>query len=281
MEFGNLARRLGQMSAERSPVLLTAIGVTGALATAYLAGKAGFKSALILDDTAEEKRRQFFYERPELDDQSPRTFTPEAREAFEASKSLTLGEMFEATWKQYIPAAAVGALTVASIICANRIGTRRAAAMASAYAVAEKGFEEYRKKVAAKMGKPQEKEIREEVAKERVQTNRRNATNGSRKTVPSPDDKNCYDVYSDRRFFSTPNKIQEAVNLFNQKVNHDGFARLSDLYNLLDMNDIPWGDQVGWNNLLEINITSVITDDDTAFALVFVNQPTTEYMNFH
>jgi hypothetical protein len=285
VDFGNFARRLGQMAAENSPVLLTAVGVTGTLATAYLTGKGAFKAKFILDDVAAEKSFEYSKNLAEagVPDVSLRDYTPEQKAAYDEAHSLTFQEMWNATWKCYIPAAGVAALTVASIICANRIGTRRAAAMASAYAVAEKGFEEYRKKVADKIGKPKEREVRDEVAAERVRKNHRTASNGSRKKVPVGDDKNCYDTFSDRRFFGTANQIEAAVNTFNQQILHDGFATLSEFYHLLDMQDTGYSDMMGWNSdaLLEINITSVIVDDDPCLALVFVNQPKMEYRNFH
>lgn len=285
MDFGNLASRLAKMAAENSPVILTALGVTGTLGTAYLTAKGAFKAKLILDDVQAEKISAFNGELLEsgLDDKSPRTWPEEVKQAQEQAHSLTFQEMWNATWKCYIPAAGVAALTVASIICANRIGTRRAAAMASAYAVAEKGFEEYRKKVAAKLGKPQEKEIREEVAQDRVREKRPTARNGSRRSRPIGDDKNCYDVYSDRTFWGTPNQMEAAVNQLNQQIVHEGFASLSDLYHLLDMQETGYSDEIGWNSdeLLEINISTTPVDDDPCFALIFVNPPKSTYKNFH
>lgn len=283
MDFGNFARRLGQMAAERSPVLLTAVGVTGTLGAAYLAAKGGMKSKLILDDMQAEKTFEYDRNMNEAGALEKKLvdMTPEEREAYDEAHTLTFQEMWNATWKCYIPAAGVAAMTVASIICANRIGTRRAAAMASAYAVAEKGFEEYRKKVAAKLGKPQEKEIREEVAQDRIRENYRTARSGSRRSRPTGDEENCYDVYSDRTFFSTEVRMQAAVNDFNQKVLHDGFATLTDLYHFLDMNGTGYSDEIGWNEILEINISTTPVDGKPCFALIFLNEPKSTYKNFH
>jgi hypothetical protein len=264
------------MAAENSPVILTALGVTGTLGTAYLAAKGAFKSTLILDETAQNKRQSLYKERPELRDKSLRGMTPEEREIYDEAQELTFQEMWNATWKCYVPAAGVAALTVASIICATRIGTRRAAAMASAYAVAEKGFEEYRKKVAERIGKNKEREVQDEIAKDRV----------VKKPIPNSlvivegSDVLCYDMWTDRLFRSSWTALEKAANNLNFQILHHEYATLTDWYHLIGLPSTEFSDHVGWSDKMELNITTTTSSDNRpCLAVGFVNRPSAEYAN--
>src|SRR5690349_5429579 len=97
-----------KFTADNSPTILTALGAVGTLTTAYLAGKASFKAAQILDD----------YDTISIQENRP---------------PLDAKDKVAVVWKLYIPAASTAIVTVTSIILANRIGTRRAAALAAAY----------------------------------------------------------------------------------------------------------------------------------------------------
>jgi hypothetical protein len=143
LKLTELAKQVKQAIADNSPAILTALGVTGTLTVAYLTGKATFKAAEIL---SEETTRRKIDDDPELDG----------------------WDKVDLVWKQYVPAAGIAAMTIAAIISANHISTRRVAAFASAYSFAEKGFAQYKDKVLEKVGEKKEQDIRDEVAKQRL-----------------------------------------------------------------------------------------------------------------
>lgn len=260
MNFGSLASRLAKMATENSPAILTALGVTGTIGTAYLAAKAAFNSALIID------RFEKDLQEVQVDDEAMSTFDTR--------------EKIKLVWKEFIPAAGVAALTVAAIVGSHRIGARRAAAIASAYAVAEKGLEEYKKKVAEKVTAQKQQEIREEIAQKHVDEHPRTKRDLRDEKLRGAQ-KNCYDMYSDRRFFGDMVSIDKAINELNQQILHDGVATLSDFYRLIDLPPVEWSDQVGWRTIVEHTITTTIDNDEPVFALVLLNRPTAENLNVH
>lgn len=251
--ISSMAHRAAKMVSDNSPVILTAIGVTGCLTTAYLTGKASFKASEILR---------------EYDDfnaiANPRT-----------KKSTT-----ELIWKLYIPAVSSGVLTCSAIIMANRVGTRRAAAMASAFTISEKAFAEYKDKVIDQIGKNKEEKLRADVAQDRV-----NASAG-----PNPDwvagegQSLFYDMWSGRYFYSTMQDVRTAENDINRQILHNSYASLTDFYNQIALRGIKTSDDIGWNSekLLELRITTVTSEDQRpCFAIDFEVVPKKNYFQTH
>src|SRR4051794_29662266 len=149
MRFADLAKQVEKFSIDNSPAILTAFGVAGTITAAVLAGRAGFKAADILEKERYKRSMQ-------------RTGVPDSPFSF------TTKEKFKATWTLYIPAAGTALLSCGAIIGANTISTKRAAAMASAYAISEKAWAEYREKVVERLGANKDREVRDSVAQDRV-----------------------------------------------------------------------------------------------------------------
>jgi hypothetical protein len=116
MTLGEITKRVGKLAQDNSPAVLTAIGVAGTLTTAFLTGRASYKAAELIQEHNEKQDVHDLWMPPK--------------------------DAFRLVWRLYVPAASSAILTVAAIILANRIGTRRAAAMAAAYAITEKAFVE-------------------------------------------------------------------------------------------------------------------------------------------
>lgn len=223
-----LAKRLQKLMVDNSPVILTAIGVTGVVTTAYLTGKASIKAYRILEEN-------------EI------THDP-----------LTPREKVALTWTCYIPPAMAAVATVAAIITANRVESRRAAALAVVYSLSEKAFEEYRSKVIEKMGEKKEQALRDEVAQDRI-----SRQVGSREIIVTGNGSVlCHDAFTGRYFLCDHETIRRAENDINHRVIHDSYASLSDLYDLLGLAHTSFSDEVGWNldKLLDIDISATLTE---------------------
>lgn len=201
--------------------------MTGTISTALLTGRASFKAAHILSEEAPD---------------------------------LTFQEKAKLVWKVYIPPAGTAGLTIAAIIMAHRISSRRAAAMAAAFAISEKAFEEYRTKVAEKLGEKKERAVRDEIAQEHVQ--QRLADRGNLIYVGTGDVL-CYDDYTGRPFSSSMEKLRRAENEINHQIIHDHYASLSDLYDKIGLAPTGISEQLGWNldHMLELDISGTITED--------------------
>lgn len=228
MTLTSLMKRLEKVAVDNSPAILTAIGVAGALTTAYLAGNASFKAARLLQPME-------FVDPPAMTKDKVRL-----------------------VWRLYLPAAFSASLTVVAVVSANRIGTRRAAALAAAYAVGERAFEEYKSKVIEKLGEKKERALRDEIAQQRVDRDpvSNHAVLVTGKSVL------CYEAYTGRYFPCDMETLRKAQNDINHQVIHDSYASLSDLYDLIGLEHTSNSEEVGWNldKLLEMDFSAVISD---------------------
>jgi hypothetical protein len=256
MNIMQIAKRAGKLASDNSPALLTALGVTGAVTAAYLTGKATFKAAEII--AASEAK-------PEGDD---------------GDYSLEPMEKVELTWKLFVPAVGTLAITVAAIIAANHISTRRVAAFASAYNLSEKAFEEYKKKVIEKVGVKKEQAVRDAVAQDRV--NEYVAANGPVYVVSGR--VLCMDLHSGRTFNSDMESIKAAVNETNAQVISDNYASLSDLYDRIGLTKTAESDNIGWNTdeLLAVEYSTALTEDNQpCITIGFRAKPVSGFYRLH
>jgi len=245
--LSELLKRSGKIVADNSPAILTAIGVTGTLTTAFLTGKASFRAAERLT---------------------------------EESYDLPTKEKVKIVWKLYIPAALSGAATVAVIIAANRVGSRRAAALAAAYSLSERAFEQYKEKVIATIGAKKEQAVQDSLAQDRV----RNDPPGSREVfVIGGSETLCHDAFSGRYFTCDVESLRRAENETNHQILGDGYASLTDLYYRIGLRPTAMSDEVGWTSdvLLGMKFSSVLTEDDRpCLSINFVAGPIRNYHKF-
>lgn len=247
MNLSSMAARFGRLLTDNSPVILTAIGVAGTLTTAYLAGQASFKAARII----EEQQKDVVWD-------------------------LSSREKIELTWQLYIPAAGSAVTTIACIIAANHIGHRRAVAMAAAYAISERAFDEYRNKIVEKIGEKREQAARDEIAQDRVARTEM----GSREVVIVSGDVLCYDAFSGRYFTSNMERLRQAQNEINHQVLNDYHASLTEFYQLIGLSPTSLSEEVGWNSdrLLELKFSTVLAGDGRpAISFDFVVSPIRNY----
>lgn len=256
MNISQIVRQVEKFAVDNSPLILTAIGVTGVVTTALLTGKACIKATRLVDfDDAERERND--------------------------EGSLPFSGKVKLVWPHFIPPLATAALTVTAIIMSNRIGTRRAAAMAAAYSISEKAFEEYREKVVEKLGKGKERAARDELTQERMD---RNPISQNQVLITGNGPVPCYDVYSGRYFLSDMESMKKAVNDINYRViNHNG-ASVNEFYDKLGIPHIEVGEEMGWttDELLEPYFTTTMTDDERpALSLEFRSKPVRHYFRTH
>jgi len=230
MSFSDIFKRLGRFTADNSPTILTALGAAGAVTTAVLAGKATMKVSRILYD----------------------------KEQFEP-RELTRLDKLKIAWPHYIPAIGVGCMTVGCIIMANGISTRRAAGLATAFALSERAFDEYKDKVVEKLGDSKERDLRDEIAQDRITK----TSNLGDTIIVGEGSVLCFENFTGRYFLSSMEELKRAQNNVNYKVLNDNYASLTDLYNEIDgLARTSYSDEVGWNTdrLLELVFSATITE---------------------
>lgn len=234
---------------DNSPTILTTVGVMGTVTTAVLTGRASYKAAQKLDEASD------IWNEP-----------------------IPPKDVFLLVWDLYIPPAVVGTATIASIILANRVSNRRAAALAAAYAISEKAMNDYRHKVIEKIGEKKEANIREEIAQEQV------ARADGSLVILNDGEVLCYDQFSDRYFKSSVEAIKSAENKINHRILNDNYASLTDWYNLVGLGRTSFSDEVGWNvdKLLEVAFSSVLTSEDKpCLSVEFRVVPVRDYYKLH
>lgn len=229
MDLGKLMGRAQKLLLDNSPAILTGIGVTGVLTTAYLTGRASFKAAELV---LERNRQQ------------------EVNDLWMAPK-----EKFKLTWKLYIPAAGSAVATIVAILCANKVSTNRAAALASAYAISERAFETYRDKVMEKFGETKERSIRDEIAQDDI------TNNPPTQIILTGGSVLFRDGFSGRDFRSDMETIRRTMNDINEQVNRDFTASLGDFYELLGLDPTDKSEEFGWHadKKLQLRFSSTIT----------------------
>lgn len=236
MGLTDILRQVEQYAKNNSPSILTGIAVVGTVATAYLTAKAAVDSDRIL--------RELHYKREVEGDEEPYSFT----------------EKVKIVWPEFIPPVVSGAVTIGCIVGANKIGSRRAAAVAAAYSLSEKAFSEYKDKVVKTIGEKKETKVRDEIAQDRVSSK----PPVSSQIILTGGPVLCCDGMSMRYFMSDLETIRKAQNDINNQILTHQYASLTDFYDNLDLPKTQMSDEIGWNQdqLLVLNFSATLTPEN-------------------
>lgn len=253
MIFSKVISVSAKAIADHSPLILTGIGVTGTITTAVLTARASFKSSKLIANNQERINR------------------------YGDGQALDNKEKFKLIWDQYIPPVGTGVLTIACIIASNRIGTRRTAALATAMAISEKAWDEYKEKVIEKLGVRKEESFRDEIARDHIN---RNPANDKEIIVTGNGDVRCYDSITGRYFLSQMESLRKAMNDINAQILHSDYATLYDFYKLIGLPPTDFSNEIGWNSdkMLDLQISAVVGIDGVpCLSLHYATWPTRYY----
>lgn len=232
------AKNLGGILSKNSPTILTGLAVCGLVTTVIFAVRATPKAMELIKE----------------DSRLAHDGDPYAYSNKEALKSA---------WKPYIPAAAMGVVTIACVIGSNSINQRRNAALATVYGVTEAAFREYKEKVVETIGKSKELKLRDEISAEHV---RRNPPNEENVILTGKGNVLCRDSFSGRYFRSDIEKIRRSINDLNKEfLNGMGmWLGLNDVYYEFGLSETALGGLLGWDldqGLLDISFSSQVTEN--------------------
>jgi hypothetical protein len=247
----DLAKRAEKLVIDNSPSILTAVGVAGTITTAVLAGKASVRAAYILNDEVEAR-----------------------------NEPISPLDCVKLTWQEFVPPVSVGTLTIVSIITANKIGNRRAAAVAAAYAVTEKAFADYKDKVIERIGETKEQAVRDSVAQDRVSQN----PVGNQVIMLGTNKVLCYETFTGRYFTSSMDVLQQAQNTINHQILNNSYASLSEFYGEVGLPTTAISEEMGWNldKLMELRFSSTLTENnEPCLAVDFAVVPVRGYHKLH
>lgn len=207
--MNNLLRHTKLFFSRNGSTILTCMGGVGLVATAVLTATATPKAMTRVDKAREEK-----------------------------GEELTKVEVVIAAAPAYIPPVLTGLATLGCMFGANTLNKRQQASMASAYALVDTSFKEFKKKVGEVYGEDAVQKVQAEIAKDKYEES---------DIQPEDGMKLFYDDFSGRLFESTIEKVQEAEYNINRDLSMQGYATLNGFYDYLGLVPIDGGDELGWS----------------------------------
>lgn len=223
---------------KHQPVILTGLGITGFFTMACMAVSVTPKA---LDRMAEIKEDH----------------------AEDTDKKAYAKDVVKKVVPLYIPAAVVGGLSTACVIGANKVNSRRTAALATAYSLSESALKEYQEKVIETVGEKKEQAIRDAVAKDTID---RNPVSTREVILTEKGNTLCYDGISGRYFKSDIDTIRKIENELNRRMISEMYISLNEFYDEIGLSHVDLGEDLGWNvdrGFIELGFSSHLTDDGT------------------
>lgn len=233
--IGNIAKVIRRNIKEHSPVILSTFAGVGTLTTAYLASRASFKAARLIDEWENENM-------PAMD--------PKER----------LMERTKLVWKLYIPAGTSAVSTIACIVGANRVGANKAIAAQTALSVSQQLYSDYRDKIIEEYGEGKDQSIRDKLAEGRLKDN---PPPSNDVLVTGPGNSLCCELYTGRYFACDMETLRKAMNTLNAKILSHDYATLWDFYYMIGLGHTKMADHVGWRSpkLMDLQFSVLLTDD--------------------
>lgn len=225
---------------KHSPELLIGVGIAGMVTTTVLAVKATPKAIRLLE--LERNKRESESDNGAID-------------------PLTKREVVKLAWKCYIPSAVTGTASIACLIGASSVHTKRNAILATAYKLSESALNEYREKVVETIGEKKEKLVRDNVAKDRIKNNPAN----NEIIITKKGNTKCLDMTSNRYFMSDIDKIKKAENEINARLLRESYVSLTDFYDEIGLSPSKISDRIGWSSddgLIELYISAVLDENE-------------------
>ena len=218
----NLLRKANIFWKRNGSTILTCAGAVGVVTTTVLAVKATPKALVKMDQAKEEK-----------------------------GEDLSVLETVRIAGPSYIPSILIGASTLVCILGANVLNKHNQAALASAYALLDTSFKEYKNKLKELYGEETHNNIIDSLMIEQA---KEIGVRGSyfATTCDLTADESCsepvlfYEEHSNRYFESTIEQVINAEYHLNRNYILRGYSYLNELYEFLGLEETDYGSVLGW-----------------------------------
>ena len=250
MKLGLMTQNAKFELQKRSPELLLIAGVAGVITGTVLACRATLKAKDILKEKEEQmefvrKAQKDIPEKYSKEDVKKDTFIVYSQAA------LKLGRI-------YAPAIIISAASLVCIFSSHNILKQRNIALAAAYAAVDRGFKEYRSRVADRFGKEVDHQLRYNIKAEEIEETVTDEKGKEKKVkkkinVANPNAESVYEKYYTKTNPNWSNDPFYNENFFkimqsqaNDMLKAYGHLTLNQVYNLLGFKDTKAGMVVGW-----------------------------------
>lgn len=259
-----ILKQTGYFLSKNAPVILSCVSAVGVVATAVLAVKETPKALEIIQNEQHE----------DCDERS------DIRTAIDTAASC---------WKCYIPAIAVGTVTIACIFGSTVLSRKQQASLIGAYSLLQGEYTRYRNKVRDIYGQEAHDDILRAATAEE--------SNGLKPYVPNSffqpsslefedadeEIRLFYDLFSRRYFKATISQVLQAEYHVNRNLALSGYGvPVNEFYHFLGISPIPGGNDICWYIADEVywadfNHTKTVMDDGLeCYIIEMVITPGTE-----
>lgn len=207
-----------------SPTILSVAAVVGVVGTVVVTSKAAVKADLYIRTDSEA--------------------------AHGDELAYTTLEAIKSAWTCYIPVVAVGGATIACIFCSNALSRKQQAALAAAYVALNKSYTEYKDKVKELFGEDGQAKVRDEIAKDHYKFDDIYDDSLELFYFEPACGSGVFDAdhaFSDGYFQSTKAAVQNAFYHANRNFTLRGYEPLNELLDFLNLENVKYGDEVGWS----------------------------------
>lgn len=170
----------------------------------------------------------------------------------EEDKKLTITEKVKVVFPVYIPSILIGTSTIICVFGINTLNKRSQASLASAYALVDNSYKEYKNKLRELYGEEVHRNIVDAIAIEKAKTV--NIHSECLCTIcdlsvedSGSESKLFYDEYSKRYFQATIEQVLTAEYHLNRNFALGGCIPLNEFYEFLGLKPTEYGDTVGWS----------------------------------
>lgn len=223
-----------------SPTILTVLGVVGVVSTAATAVRATPKALRLIKVKKDELK----------------------------TDKLTPMELVQTTWRCYIPSALIGVGTIACVVGIGVMDKRNQAALASAYAMLNESYKQYRQAAKKVYGEDADNKIHAEMAIDaKVSSSDWGYQVYNKDMDPESEQLLFYDLASKKYFTTTMAAVLNAQYHVNRNLAIRGDCSLNEYLSFLGVDGVDKGDEIGWD------ITTMIEDMDS-YWLDFDNHQT-------
>lgn len=254
----SIAGRLGHFISDNAPTILTAVAVSGVIATAVAAARGAIKAEKLVENAKQQVREDY-----RLED--------------DAVVVLGRKDYVKAVWPAYVPAAVAGGTTLAAILGGHSVNKRKQAFLIGAYSLVDNAYKEFQEKTREQIGEKEYVKVVDKIAEDRIVSEGKSY---DELVVIGRDRVPCYEVWSGRYFTSDMESIRKAVNDLMLEVIAQGYASHNDFYGLLDIPYNEMGEKMGWStdHPMEVYFTSVLAEGKPVLAVSYRQDPISEFM---